>query len=81
MMILIEANDDVAELNRVISELVAVGQIREDKYGGILKIGDLIYHNSVFYEENNDEAFSRFYAIISNAALSVEERCDLILGI
>ena len=80
MMILIKANDDVAELNRVISELAGVGQIREDKYGGILKIGDLIYHNSVFYEENSDEAFSRFYAIISNAALGVEERCDLILG-
>ena len=80
-MILIKANDDVAELNRVIGELAAVGQVREDKYGGILKIGDLIYHNSVFYEENNDEAFSRFYAIITNATLSVEERCDLILGI
>lgn len=38
MLLLIEANDNVAELNRVIRKLAAGGQIQEDRYGALLRI-------------------------------------------
>lgn len=80
MLLLIEANDNMAELNRVIGKLAAGGQIREDRYGALLRIGELIFENSALYEEDSDEAFARFMRIALNDKMTPEEKYALFMG-
>ncbi len=78
MMILIDANDELEEIGRIIGELSHAGQLREDKFRGLMKIGDLIYHNSSLYVKDDDKAFARFYAIVTNTKLCIEEMYNML---
>ena len=80
MMMLIEANDNVVVLNRAISELAAGGQIREDKYGGLLRLSELIYENSSLFVKDSDEAFARFMEIATDMEMTTEEKYKRLMA-
>ena len=79
-MMLIEAYDNVVALNKVVSELALGGQLREDKYGGLFRISELIYENSSLYVRDSDEAFARFMSIAMDEGMTVEEKYERMMA-
>ena len=81
MILLIGAFEAVDKLDNYIMGLTGSIGLRESPFDKIFDVSRVIIFNSTFYDPNDEDgSFNKCMQILQNEELSVEEKCNLLLG-
>lgn len=80
MVLLIEAEDDLHNMNKALEQLSGYGHAS----GNFVKLDnvfDVIHRNShAYYSENSDEKMEIFFKILMDRNKSPEERAEILMN-